>query len=262
MAAMLVTLSLLAVRSVAPALADPAPPAGESAGNGSLQGTEAVDNWDWTGKGLCIQTQKSIYALAGIGTYEGRTDSGQPVVYKAEINSTQTLYGDGPIKVQVASTQPYYYGPYGTHGTTDASCTPATAGTPIDADFRIFATDHVYELDNTGAQVPCKGHGTFERGVQNSTTNGTKWYAEWTLTEPCTVVGNAAGTPGTGIAPVQTVHTDSGTHDPCFSGSCVDNFKVDYHQYLPYKGLHVTVNGPASAVVGTTAVVTAAVTND
>ena len=261
---MVVATAVVAVPAV-PAAAEPAPPAGEPAGAGSLEGTEAVEEWDWSGNGICIAATKTIYALGGIGTYEGRAATGEEVVYRAELDDpNQTLYGDGPIKVEVENPEPYYYGPFGTHGTTDSSCAPATTGTPIAADFRIFAADHIYKLDGAGAQVPCLGTGTFSRGVQNQTTQPYthQWHSEWTLSEDCTVVGNAAGTPGTGTAPPQTAHTHAGVHEPCFSGACVNNFRVDYHQYLPYAGLHVGVSGPATATVATPVAVSAAVAVD
>ena len=252
------TLVLTAGLAVPASAADPPPPAGVPAGSGDLAGTERIDDWTWSSTGaICIHATRSVFALGGIGTYHGRTASGQEAVYRAQLdNQSQTLYGDGPIKVEVENTQPYYHGPYGTHG-NDASCTPATIGTPIPADFRIFAADQVYRLD-AGAQVPCRGQGTFRRGAD---LEPARWYAEWTLSEDCTVIGNDAGTPGSGIAPSGTAQTHSGVHNPC-AGTCVDNFKVDYKQFLPFDGLYVAMGGPTSATIGSTVEVTTAVTDD
>jgi hypothetical protein len=185
------------------------------------------------------------------------------VVYKADITESQTLYADGPIQLEVENTQTYYMGPYGTHGTSDTSCSPATAGTPVPAQFRIFAPDHIYRHDGSGNQVPCPATGSFARGNANDLANSsTKVHAAWTLDADCTVVGNAAGTAGTGIAPAGSPHTYTGIHDPCFSPPCQNNIRVDYNEYLPFEGLHVSVGGPGSAQIGTTVTVTAAVTND
>src|SRR4051795_5458942 len=135
-----VVLTLLTIPAVHPAKAA-APPPGERAGSGNIEGTEVVQDEAFTGA-ICLKTTKSIFGLRGVGTYEGRTATGQAVVYKAEINtSTQTLYADGPIHIDVENTQTYYHGPNGTHGTNDPSCSAATAGSPVPAEFRIFAAD-------------------------------------------------------------------------------------------------------------------------
>jgi hypothetical protein len=263
MLSFLVLALLAAPLPFGPALADTTPPPGEFAGSGSLAGTERVDEGHFTGS-ICIEETKSIYALRGIGTYKGRTAGGQDVVYRASIDEAngQTLYADGPIQVEVENTQTYYQGPFGTHGTTDATCAPATVGTPVPAEFRIFGPDRVYRIQG-GVQVPCVGHGTFARGEKNNATGiNTQVHAEWTLDADCTVVGNEAGIPGTGIAPAGSPHTYSGIHDPCFNGDCANNIRVDYVQYLPFVGLHVSMGGPATAAVGDTLTVVAAVTDD
>ncbi len=248
-------LALLAVPVVRAAAADPPP--GELKGSGSLAGTELVQEERFTGS-ICFEATKTLFGLRGIGTYHGRTAAGGEVVYKAEISGNQTLFGDGPIQVQVENTQTYYHGPYGTHGTSDATCAPATAGTPVPAEFRVLAPDHLYRLDGAN-QVPCVGHGTYARTGADDNPN---WHAQWAFDADCTVVGNAAGTPGTGVAPAGTVHTDDGVHRACFSGSCVDNVRVDYKQYLPFRGLHLVATGPDTATVGSAAAVTAIVTRD
>jgi hypothetical protein len=249
---MLTTVALLAV-PVTRAGADPAPPAGYAAGTGNFEGTETFQDEQFLGI-PCFKTTRSVFGLQGVGTYEGVTPGGQPVVYKAEIASGQTLYGNGPLHIEVENTQLYYHGPKGTAGPTDTTC--ATNGIPVTAEFRIWATDHVYRLDGANVQVPCVGHGTFTRGPQ-----GEDWNAQWTLDSDCTVVGNAAGTPGTGLSRVGTGFTNSGNHGPCFD-TCVNNIKFNYTQYLPFVGLHLGVSGPGPTKVNTTADVFAHLTDD
>lgn len=193
---------------------------------------------------------------------QGRTAGGQEVVYRGEIAPGGALYGNGPLHVEVENSTVYYHGPSGTHGTSDTACGPATAGSSVPADFRIFAAEGaqdtdgdgdadlltgaawVYRLDGTGAKVPCRGQGTFARGHQSSDPN---WRADWTLNEDCVVVGNQAGTPGTGVAKARTAHTQHGTHAPCFLPPCVDNFRVDYKQYPPIEGFNAALSGPTAA---------------
>jgi len=177
------------------------------------------------------------------------------VAYRAQLNTGQGIY-EGPLKIEVENTQPFYHGPHGTHG-SDASCSPGTAWTPVSAKFRIFAADHVYTVE-AGAQVPCTGQGSFARGEMGASEN---WRADWSLGQDCVVVGNEAGTPGQGTAPTGTAFTNHGSHAPC-SGSCANNFKVVYAEYLPVKGLAVGMGGPSSAFVGDTVTVTAGVAFD
>ena len=153
----------------------------------------------------------------------------------------------------------YYHGPSGTHGTTDAACGAATAGSPVPAEFRIFAADHVYRLDGTGAQVPCSGMGTFSRTTQADDPN---WVAEWTSAQDCAVVGNEAGTPRTGVSRAGATVTHGGRHAPCFNPTCLDNFHVDFKQYPAPEGLHLGMSGPAQAQVGDPVAVVARLTQD
>ncbi|MCA1683821.1 MAG: Ig-like domain-containing protein, partial [Actinobacteria bacterium] len=255
------SLAFVVVPAITARADDPPPPPGELTGTGSVSGTEIVQDQTFTGS-VCFEATKSIFGLRGAGTYYGRTAAGQNVVYQTSLSSGQTLYGDGPIHLEVENTQTYYHGPFGTHGTSDASCSPATAGSPVPAKFRLFATDHVYRLDASNNQVPCTGQGSFERGNSSNTNDTTHWYAEWNLDADCTVGGNASGTPGTGVAPAGTAMTDTGQHDPCFNPPCTDNIRVDYKQYLPYKGLHLGLSGPTAATAGGAVTLTAAVTND
>ncbi|HUR17304.1 MAG TPA: Ig-like domain-containing protein, partial [Acidimicrobiales bacterium] len=264
---------------VVPAAADHAPPPGPVSGTGNLEGTEAVQDEQFLGA-PCFRVTRSVFALRGAGDYHGRTASGEAVVYRAQIGEGQRLYADGPLRVEVENTSPYYHGPYGTHGTDgagDPSCSPATAGTAVPAQFRIFAaegtldTDNdgdvdrltgaawVYRLNEVGDQVPCRGRGSFARGKMDADVN---WRSEWTLDEDCVVVGNEAGTPGSGVAPAGTAHTHHGFHGPCFSSPCNDNFKVDYAQYLPIAGPFLSLSGPTSAPIGRNVTVMARLTND
>ena len=253
----MVALALLALPGL-PAAADHTAPPGEVAGSGSLEGTETLQDEQFTGS-LCFEVTRSVFGLRGAGTYVGRTSSGQEAVYKAEIGQGETLYGNGPLLVEVENTQTYYHGPSGTHGTSDATCGPGTAEMPAPAEFRLFAADHVYRLDGSGTQVPCSGTGTFSRG---HSANNPNWHAEWTLAQDCTVVGNAAGTPGTGISKAGTTITHAGTHAACFTPPCVDNFHVSYKQYPPAVGLHLALSGPSTAQVGNPVTVVARLTQD
>ena len=234
--------------------AAPAPPPGELAGTGNLAGTESFQ--DETFLGIpCFQVNKSIFAVRGTGTFHGRTAGGPTVIYRAEISEGQTLYGDGPLRVEVENTQNYYHGPSGTHGTTGSTCDAASAGGPVPAEFRIFAPGNVYRLDASNNQVPCSGQGTFSR-------YGYDWNATWSLSADCTVVGNSAGASGAGLARAGTNMTHTGRHTPCFNAPCVDNFQFDYAQYLPYPGFRAQLGGPTSANIGETVTLSAAVTND
>ncbi|HEX2699595.1 MAG TPA: Ig-like domain-containing protein, partial [Acidimicrobiales bacterium] len=246
-----------------------APPAEAfiAAGRGNLEGTEVFQ--DETGL-PCFRTTRSVFGLRGVGSYEGRTVSGGQVVYGAEIAASGTIHGDGPLHVEVENTEPYYHGITGTYGTETgggAGCNPAASGTPIPAEFRIFAAEGwadtdgdtdvdvltgsawVYRVDANGDKVPCRGMGSFARGTPDiSDTN--KWVAEWTLSEDCTVLGNAAGIPGTGTSPRGTFHTHHGSHSPCFGDFCPNNIKADYEQFLPKPGPYLGLSGPSSAAVG------------
>src|SRR5438045_3436409 len=84
----LATLGMVAALARRAAAATPPPAPGELAGSGSLQGTEVVNDATWspTQGALCQEETKSIYGLRGVGTYEGRTASGQTIVYKASID--------------------------------------------------------------------------------------------------------------------------------------------------------------------------------
>jgi hypothetical protein len=245
--------ALVAVPTVPAAADHTAPPAGPVAGSGTLEGTERVLEENYIPP-ACFQTTKIIMDVRGEGTYHGRRPDGTEVVYKAELTEGQTLL-DGALQVEVENTLPYYHGPYGTHG-GDSSCSGATAGTPIEASFRIFAADHVYRLDDSGAQVPCAGQGSFVR----KGTSG-DFHAQWSLAAACTVVGNAAGVPGEGIAPPGTAHTHRGVHAPCFN-VCTTNIRFDYAQHLPIDGVAVTLGGPNAALVADVVTVTAGVTDD
>ena len=262
-----VTVALLvlpAVRAGA-GLGDPPPTeTHDPAGSGQLAGTELVE--DQTAP-PCFRATRTLFGLRGAGAFEGRTATGDPVIYNAQVATGQTLYGNGPLQVQVENTEVYYHGILGTHGTEaggGAGCSPSTTGTPVPAEFRIFAADggidtdgdsdvdiltgnaSVYRLNGTD-KVPCVGVGSFARG---SSTSSGYWRAEWTLSADCTVVGNPAGTPGTGTAPRGTFMTDHGTHLPCFNYPCADNVTFDYQQYLPKPGPYLRLSGPDSATVG------------
>ena len=259
-------LGIVAGGVVPMAAADTPPPApGVPAGSGSVAGTELVDDGTFGGGGaICFVVTKTVYGVRGAGSYKGRTASGQEVVYEAVVDESQgqTLYADGPLRIEVENTETYYQDPFGTHGTTPG-CAAATTGDPVPAEFRIFAPDHVYRLDGSGAQVPCVGHGTFWRGDKTDPTNKmANAKASWSLDADCTVVGNEAGTPGTGIAPAGSPHTYDGEHDPCFNAPCADNLRLDYQQFFPFEGLHVSMGGPSSAAVGDAVEVTAVVTDD
>lgn len=166
-----------------PSLADlgDAPPADAftAAGSGNLEATETFQ--DEPASPASGPTARSS-ACGGRAPYEGRTGSGGQVVYRAEIGGDGTLFGDGPHHVEVENTEPYYHGITGTHGTEaggGAGCNPATAGSPVPAEFRIFAaegwadTDEdkavdvltgnawVYRVDANGDKVPCRGTGSF-----------------------------------------------------------------------------------------------------
>ena len=272
--AVVAALVLVAV-PVAPAAADHEPPAEshDPAGSGSLEGTELVG--DQAGF-PCFRVARSVFGIRGGGTYEGRTASGDPVVYQGQINAQETLHEHGPLQVQIENTEAYYHSPFGTHGTEaggGAGCSASTVATPVPAEFRVFAAEAaqdtdgdedvdvlsgaawVYRLNEAGEKVPCRAQGTFARGTKESPAFGdTAWVAEWTLDEACVVVGNEAGTPGTGTAPRGTFHTQHGVHEPCFgdidAGDCPRIIRVDYAQFLPKPGPFLTVSGPSSAVIG------------
>ena len=260
---------------VAPAAADHAPPAEshDPAGSGSLEGTELVG--DQTGF-PCFRVARSVFGIRGGGTYEGRTAAGGPVLYRGQIGAQETLHEHGPLQVQIENTEAYYHSPFGTHGTEaegGTGCSPSTAADPVPAEFRVFAAEgtqdtdgdedvdvltgaaSVYRLNGAGEKVPCRAQGTFARGTNDNPTFGDPtWVAEWTLGEDCVVVGNEAGTPGTGTAPRGTFHTQHGVHEPCFgdidAGDCPRIIRVDYAQFLPKPGPFLTVSGPSSAVIG------------
>jgi hypothetical protein len=272
---LMVISGLLAVHAVT-ASAQAAPPPGYVAGTGQLEGTERLEENQWLGL-PCVTIFRTVFALRGVGSYWGQRPAGEEVVYRAEIGSGQTLYGNGPLQVEVDSKQAYYNGPDGTHGTSDASCTAATTGDPVPAEFGIYAAEQaldtdadgrvdllggqawVYRLDAENRKVPCLGDGSFYRLDQAADPN---WFAQWALRHDCTVIGNGTGTPGTGVVPAGSGHTHTGTHSPCFTAPCNDNFHVDSKQYLPFKGLHVGMNGPSSAQVASPVTLTAVVTND
>ena len=258
--AVVVALAVLAVPSV-PAAADhePPPESHDAGGSGTLEGTELVG--DQTGF-PCFRVARSVFGIRGGGTYEGRTASGGPVAYRGQIGSGETLHENGPLQVQIENTEAYYHSPFGTHGTETgggAGCSPSTVATPVPAEFRVFAAEGtqdtdgdkdvdvltgaawVYRLNEAGEKVPCRAQGTFARGTKESPAFGdTAWVSEWTLGEECVVVGNEAGTPGTGTAPRGTFHTQHGVHEPCFgdidAGDCPRIIRVDYAQFLPKPG--------------------------
>ena len=235
----------------------PPPESHEPAGSGRVEGHEAIEEQDGF---PCFRATRTVFALRGDGTYHGRSPGG-PVVFRAELGAGQTPYEDGPLQIEAKNTVAYYHGPLGTHGTdTDggAGCNAATTGAQIPAQFKIFAADQaqdtngdseidllsgqawVYRLNASNQKIPCIGVGWFSRW-------GGDWTAEWTLSEDCVVVGNAAGTPGTGTAPRGTLHTHHGDHDPCFNWPCANNLRLDYAQYLPVPGPLLTLSGPDSA---------------
>ncbi|HEX2699894.1 MAG TPA: Ig-like domain-containing protein, partial [Acidimicrobiales bacterium] len=238
---------------------DPPPPGPIVYGSGNLEGTELVEEQLLTGA-LCFQTTKHIFGLQGVGSFYGRTLSGQEVIYRTALADGQTLYGDGTIHLEVENTQTYYHGPFGTHG-SDASCSAATAGSPVPAVFRLFAADHVYRLDGS-SQVPCTGGGSFARGDRTN-NDSAHWYAQWTLGDDCVVIGNVDGVPGTGVAKAGSAMTHSGQHDPCFGEfACTSNIRADYKQYLPVEGPYVAVAGASSARTGAPVSLIAAVKYD
>ncbi|HUR22559.1 MAG TPA: cadherin-like domain-containing protein, partial [Acidimicrobiales bacterium] len=272
--ALVVMLASMAAPLV-PAAANHEPPAEshDAGGSGSLEGRELVE--DQAGF-PCFRVTRHLFGLRGAGTYEGRTATGGPVVFRGQIGAGETLYANGPLQVQIENTEPYYHSPFGTHGTEaggGAGCSPSTVGDPIPAEFRVFAAEGtqdsdgdkkvdvltdaawVYRLDGTGAKVPCVAHGSYARGTKGNPAFGdTAEVMEWTLDEDCVVVGNAAGTPGTGKAPRGTYHTFHGTHEPCFgdvmAGDCPRNIRHDYSQFLPKPGPFLTLTGPGSEVIG------------
>jgi hypothetical protein len=261
----LMALVLVAVPAE-PAAADHPPPSETHApaGSGELEGAEAVEEQ----AGFpCFRATRTLFALRGEGTYQGRSEDGGDVVYRGQTPAGGALHAAGPLWVQAENTEVYYHGPGGTHGTEPggAGCSPTTAGTPIPAQFRIFAaegtqdldgdrdvdvltgTASVYRLNEAGDKVPCVGQGSFWRGAEGDVAS---WIAEWTLSADCVVVGNDAGTPGTGSAPRGTTHTHHGRHSPCFDLPCSDNIRLSYEQYLPKPGPFLRLTGPASATVG------------
>ena len=272
--AVVVTLVLLAAPAV-PAAAHHAPPAESHnpGGNGRVEGHELVEDQ----AGIpCFRVTRHLFGLRGTGTYEGRTAAGGPVVFRGAIGAGETLHANGPLQVQIENTEPYYHSPFGTHGTEasgGAGCSPSTTGNPVPAQFRVFAAEGtqdtdgdkdvdvltgaawVYRLDGMGAKVPCRARGSYARGTKDNPAFGDPTeVAEWTLEEDCVVVGNAAGTPGTGTAPRGTFHTFHGEHDPCFgdvmAGDCPDNIRHDYAQFLPKPGPFLSLSGPSSAAIG------------
>jgi hypothetical protein len=264
---------VLAAVSAVPATADHSPPpASPLAGSGTLHGTELSEDQVFLGQ-PCFAATRIIFGLRGEGTYHGRTAGGETVAYRAQLAPGQPTY-EGPIHIEVENTEPFHHGPYGTHG-GDSACTAATAGTPVPAKFRIcsprpltfhelgqpveecVAAQNVYKVDAGGAHVPCTGTGSYVRKGMT----GENWHADWTLDESCVVVGNDAGTPGQGLAPRGTTQTHVGSHAPC-GGTCADNIKVNFAQYLPPPGLAVSVGGPAGAPIGQTVTLTAGVTAD
>jgi hypothetical protein len=111
----LTTLALLGAVPAARAAAI-APPAGYMAGTGNFEGTESVLEEQFVlGSGCAIKNTRTVFALRGAGTYEGVTATGQPIVYRAETTSGQTLYGSGPLHIEVESTETYYHGPNGSY---------------------------------------------------------------------------------------------------------------------------------------------------
>lgn len=189
------------------------------AGSGRLAGDDS--DIDQTSNGTCFEATRSVYDLQGDGDYHGWQADGSQVVYSAQIDDSEQLHADGPIQVEVQNTETYYHGQNGTHGTDDPGCTDATAGDPVPAEFRILAEGNIHDGDGN----PCVGHGEFAR-------DGADLTAEWTLDADCTVEGNDAGTPGSGVAPEGSRHTHTGTHGPCFNPPCLDNIEIDYIQFL------------------------------
>ena len=263
----LVAVLMLGAVPAVPAAADHAPPpeTHSPAGSGQLQGTELVEDQ----RGLpCFRAVRTLMGLRGTGNFEGRTATGDPVAYSAGLDTGQTLYGDGPLQVQLENTETYYHSPFGTHGTEaggGSGCSPSTAGAPVPAEFRIFAAEGaqdtdgdsdvdvltgaawVYRLNGTGDKVPCVGVGSFARGAPESAG---AWWAEWTLSADCVVAGNGAGSPGTGAAPRGTFLTHHGGHAPCFDWPCPNNLQIDYQQFLPKPGPYLRLTGPTTATVG------------
>ncbi|HUR24210.1 MAG TPA: cadherin-like domain-containing protein [Acidimicrobiales bacterium] len=252
---------------------EPPPESHDRGGAGSLEGRELVEDQDGS---PCFRVTRHLFGLRGEGTYQGRTATGAPVVFRGQIGAGETRFANGPLQVQIQNTEPYYHSPFGTHGTEaggGAGCSPSTVATPIPAEFRVFAAEGtqdsdgdkdvdvltgaawVYRLDGTGTKVPCVAHGSYARGTKENPAFGDPdEVAEWTLDEDCVVVGNAAGTPGTGTAPLGTFHTSHGAHYPCFgdvmAGDCPTNIQHQYAQFLPKLGPFLTLTGPTSAVVG------------
>jgi len=270
----LMALAVLVVPSL-PATADHEPSAQshDAAGTGSLQGSELVEEQD----GLpCFRVTRHLFGLRGAGTYEGRTADGGPVVFRGQVGQGETLYANGPLQVQVENSEVYYHSPFGTHGTDSSggsACSPSTVGAAIPATFQVFAAEGtvdldgdedidvltgqawVYRVNEAGEQVPCRGRGSYARGTNEEPTFGdSAEEMEWTLDEDCVVVGNEAGTPGTGIAPTGTFHTSHGEHDPCFgdvqAGDCPSNIRHQYAQFLAKPGPFLAASGPSSAVIG------------
>lgn len=218
-----------AMLAVAAALALAGPSAADQhlteGGSGTLHGTEDVLEETFVGSPCFFETTRSVYALQGVGTYHGVTGGGEEVIYRAEIAAGETLAADGPLEVEIESTQTYYHGPGGTHGTDDATGCPE-GEVPVPAEFRIFAEGHVYRVGQP--DQPCTGQGTFARGDMDDPEN---FVAEWTLDEDCVVVGNVEGFQGSGIAPAGTEHTATGVSEAC-GGQCTDNIRIDFVQFL------------------------------
>ena len=257
LAAMVLSTLALVVLPVTPAVAAPAPappPPGPVNGTANFEGTEAVLDEAFGGAPCYFHNTKTIFSLNGAGTFAGVTAGAAPVAYTTSIGGTQTLHADGPVHIEVESTSDYYHGPSGTFGTDPTHCDTAHLGSAVPAVVRLFAPDHLYKLSG-GAQVPCTGTGSFYR-------YGGDWHADWTLDADCVVVGNAAGTPGTGAAPRGSLFTDDGQHAPC-SDTCTSNIGFDAKEYLAIRGWGATLVGStASAQVGDTVTATARITND
>ncbi|HUR24363.1 MAG TPA: Ig-like domain-containing protein [Acidimicrobiales bacterium] len=249
-----IALALLAGGTVPARAHHVPPPEGEAAGSGKFAGTEIVQDEVLLAQAMCFATARSVFGLRAAGTFHGRTPGGAEVVYSAPLPAGGVLSRDGALSWEIENTQPYYHGPNGTYGTQ--ACNPAAANTPVPAQVRVFTADHVFRLDEGGNQVPCVGEGSFARDQE------AKFHAAWTLTEPCTVVGNDAGNPGQGVAPVGTQLTQTGLHGACFAESCPSNIRGDFAQFHPLTGFHLGISAPTPGAAGDTVSVAARVSFD
>ena len=94
-----------AASSARRAAADNPPPPGFLAGTGNLQGTELVDDGAFTGA-ICIRRPSPSSGCGGREPTTGRPPTALTWCTPPRSRLTQTLYGDGPLQVQVEKPSP------------------------------------------------------------------------------------------------------------------------------------------------------------